>query len=128
MIKENNGIFTLETEHTSYLFGVMETGHLEHFYYGRTIHFRDDAALREKHAFAPGNGIYYDDGHKKFSLEDTGLVMSSYGKWELRDRFIEVVHRVASITYDVLYYSFLITHSKPKYGLLPGSYSQDGKV
>ena len=75
MIKENNGIFTLETEHTSYLFGVMETGHLEHFYYGRTIHFRDDAALREKHAFAPGNGIYYDDGHKNFSLEDTCLEM-----------------------------------------------------
>lgn len=128
MIKENNGIFTLETEHTSYLFGVMETGHLEHFYYGRTIHFRDDAALREKHAFAPGNGIYYDDGHKNFSLEDTCLEMSSYGKGDIREPFIEVVHRDGSITSDFLYDSFLITDTKPEYGLLPGSYSEDGKV
>ena len=38
MISYSNGIFHLETEHTSYLFQVIETGHLEHLYYGRKLH------------------------------------------------------------------------------------------
>ena len=58
MITEKNGVFQLETDKTSYLFEVMDTGHLEHLYYGRKIRFRDTEALREKHPFAPGNGIW----------------------------------------------------------------------
>ena len=41
MITENQGVFSLSTEHTSYLFEIMETGHPEHLYYGRKIHFKD---------------------------------------------------------------------------------------
>ena len=103
MITEKNGIFALETAHTSYLFGVTHTGHLEHLHYGRKIHFRDDGALREKHNFAPGNSIYYDDGHKNFSLEDACLEMSAYGKGDIREPFVEVVHGDGSFTSDFLY-------------------------
>ena len=128
MIKENNGIFALETEHTSYLFGVTDTGHLEHMHYGRRIHFRDDKALREKHAFAPGNGIYYDDTHKNFSLEDACLEMSSYGKGDIREPFVEVVHADGSFTSDFLFDSFSITETKTEFAGMPGSYSEDGRV
>ena len=89
MITEKNGVFALETAQTSYVFGVTETGHLEHLHYGRRIHFRNDAPLREKHAFAPGNTIYYGDGHKGFSLEDACLEMSSFGKGDIRETFVE---------------------------------------
>jgi len=102
MIREKEGIFLLETRHSSYLFEVMETGHLEHLYYGRRIHPGDGAALREKHAFAPGNGIYYDDKHRHFSLEDVCLEMSSYGKGDIREPFIEIVHEDGSFTSDFL--------------------------
>ena len=37
MIKRVNEYFILETEHTTYCFRVMKTGHLEHLYYGRKI-------------------------------------------------------------------------------------------
>lgn len=128
MITEKNGIFALETAHTSYLFGVTHTGHLEHLHYGRKIHFRDDGALREKHNFAPGNSIYYDDGHKNFSLEDACLEMSAYGKGDIREPFVEVVHGDGSFTSDFLYDSFAITDTKPAFAALPGSYSEDGHV
>lgn len=128
MIKENSGIFTLETAHTSYLFGITETGHLEHYYYGRKIHFRDGNALREKHTFAPGNGVCYSDGHKNFSLEDVCLEMSSYGKGDIREPFVEVVHEDGSFTSDFLYDFFVITDTKPEFAALPGSYSEDGQV
>lgn len=128
MIKENKGFFVLETKHTSYLFGVTGTGHLEHLYYGRKIHVKDEIALREKHAFAPGNGIYYDDNNKNFCLEDACLEMSSYGKGDIREPFVEVIHADGSFTSDFLYDSFSITDTKPEFESLPGSYSETGQV
>ena len=37
MITEDQGFFWLTTEHTAYGFQVLETGHLEHLYYGPKI-------------------------------------------------------------------------------------------
>lgn len=128
MIEEKNGIFRLETGNTSYLFEVMETGHLEHLYYGRRIHFRDGAGLREKHPFAPGNAVWYDDGHKNLGLEDMCLEMSSCGKGDIREPFVEVVHADGSFTSDFLYDSYEISECKQESALLPGSYSEDGRV
>lgn len=70
MITNNNQVFTLTTKHTTYAFLVSETGHLEHLYYGRKISVDEYSigALVEKHAFAPGNGNYYNDEHKNTFL------------------------------------------------------------
>lgn len=57
MITVENQLFSLHTRHTSYLFRVMETGHLEHLYYGRKIHPAIDG-LMEQHAFAPAIPIF----------------------------------------------------------------------
>ena len=103
MITEKNGTFCLETGNTSYLFEIMETGHPEHLYYGRKIRFRDTAALREKHPFAGGNTNYYDAAHKNLGLEDVCLEMSAYGKGDIREPFLEVVHADGSFTSDFLY-------------------------
>lgn len=84
MIKVDNQLFSLHTRHTSYLFRVMETGHLEHLYYGRKIHSAIDG-LTEQHAFAPGNTNIYDSRHPEFSLEDVCLEMSSFGKGDIRE-------------------------------------------
>ena len=78
LLKQQNRGYVLSTEHTSYLFGVMETGHLEHLYYGRKINVSGGMdALVEKKAFAPGNTNLYDATHRNFSLEDICLEMSS---------------------------------------------------
>ena len=89
MITVENQLFSLHTRHTSYLFRVMETGHLEHLYYGRKIHPSIDG-LMEQHAFAPGNTNIYDGGHPQFSLEDVCLEMSSLGKGDIREPFVEL--------------------------------------
>lgn len=128
MITEKNGLFVLETKQTSYLFGITDTGHLEHLYYGRKIRVRDGDALREKHSFAPGNGIYYDSDHRNFSLEDACLEMSSYGKGDIREPFVEIVHADGGFSSDFLYDSFAVTDTKPEYASLPGSYREDGKA
>ena len=114
MIGQNNQIFVLQTRNTTYAFRVLSTGQLEHLYYGRKIRIKEPltkesiAVLVEKHAFAPGNSNGYSKNHNRFSLEDMRLEMSSYGKGDIREPFIEIIHGDGSYTSDFLFHSFSI--------------------
>ena len=132
MIQENNQIFVLHTKKTTYAFRVTETGHLEHLYYGRKITVRNTKegvlSLVEKHAFQPGNSNVYTQENMNFSLEDMCLEMSSYGKGDIREPFIEVVHADGSYTSDFVYDSFELTKGKEAFETLPGSYDEANEV
>jgi len=127
-----NKIFLLHTPGTTYAFRVLETGHPEHLYYGRRLHAaKADTSvadvLTEKHAFAPGNTNVYDQEHKTFSLEDMRLEISSYGKGDIREPFIEVVHADGSYTSDFLFEAAEVTKGKESFRTLPGSYDETGE-
>lgn len=146
MIQRKNQSFLLETKNTSYCFRVTQTGHLEHLYYGRKITIPEEKnaeILVEKHAFAPGNtNIYRGMGSDKaytaaqnasekqesgqFSLEDICLEMSSYGKGDIREPFVEVIHADGSYTSDFLFEEARIGKGKEPYRTLPGSYDENG--
>lgn len=69
MIQVWNKTFVFDTKNTTYCFRVLETGQLEHLYYGRTLVIteeEDTASLAEKHAFAPGNTVLYDNEHTQY--------------------------------------------------------------
>ncbi len=128
MIRRFGQCFALATERTTYCFRVMKTGHLEHLYYGRRITVESDAdmeALTEKHAFMPGNTNAYDQENIDFSLEDIRLEMSSYGKGDIREPFIEVIHGDGSATSDFLFEKAEIGTGKEAYRTLPGSYDEN---
>jgi alpha-galactosidase len=130
IIEEQN--FILDTTHTTYAFRVLPTGQLEHLYYGRRLHLKDTVAsldaLTEKHAFAPGNSNVYDQEHKAYSLEDMRLEMSAYGKGDLRDPFVEIVHEDGGRTSDFLFEKAEVRQGKEAFETLPGSYDESGKV
>lgn len=131
MIKRYNNCFVLETKNTTYCFRVIQTGHLEHLYYGRRLTLRDEKnmeALIERHVFLPGNTNAYNDSGSRFSLEDIRLEMSSYGKGDIREPFIEVVHEDGSYTSDFIFDRAEITDTKEEYDTLPGSYDENGEV
>lgn len=130
MIREIQNTFLLETEHTTYCFRVLKMGQLEHLYYGRRIRIDEDCwdALTEKHVFAPGNTNVYDKEHPGVSLEDIRLEMSAYGKGDIREPFVEVIHADGSYTSDFVYEKAEITKGKEAFILLPGSYDESGEV
>ena len=135
MIKADGHIFVLETAHTTYCFRRMETGHLEHLYYGRHLTLPehpaecDVAPLVEKHTFAPGNTNLCEKD-QPFSLEDIRLEMSSYGKGDIREPFVEIVHADGSTTSDFRYESYEITEktAETENGDLPGAYDERGEA
>lgn len=134
MILQNNQIFVLHTAHTTYAFHVLPSGQLEHLYYGRKIKVKEPlteesiAALVEKHSFPPGTSNVYSNEHRNFTLDDIRLEMSSYGKGDMREPFIEVIHADGSYTSDFVYDSFAITVGKEEFETLPGSYDEKNEV
>ena len=105
MIEYIDGAFGLRTADTSYVSAILPTGQLEHLYYGKRIRLNKSAvaALKEKHSFAPGNTVIYDNEHPQYSLEDMKLEMSSQGKGDIREPFIEIEYPDGSRTSDFFY-------------------------
>ena len=131
MIRQLDKVFVLDTKNTTYAFRLMESGHLEHLYYGERIEIRDarDAEpLMEKQAFAPGNSNVYNDKFPNLSLENIRLEMSSYGKSDIREPFVEITHADGSYTSDFIYDSSVIREGKTPLVTLPSSYEDEGTV
>lgn len=131
MIYRDSDNYVLETENATYCFRVMESGHLEHLYYGRKITLPKGEtldAITEKHTFMPGNTNAYNQENSHFSLEDIRLEMSSYGKGDIREPFIEVIHSDGSYTSDFLFEKAEIMKGKEEFATLPGSYDESGEV
>lgn len=129
-LDKNNQAVWLHTRQTSYGFRVLETGQLEHLYYGKRIHSDTGAcmALQEKHVFAPGNSINYDADHLYLNLEDICLEQSSYGKGDLREPFLEITYPDGSVTSDFCFESLEKIEPGEVLNGLPESYGEEGEV
>ena len=126
---DKNPLYILETSHTSYVMKVTDSGHIEHLYYGRKIHLNDEDGLSEQHEFAPGTSVVYSKEQSNFSLEDMRLEMSSYGKGDVREAFLEIVNPDGSMTSDFLFEKY--SESKGRDGGtegLPTSYGEEAEV
>ena len=133
MIKKLKGSlpsFLLETEHTSYIFAVRKSGHLEHLYYGPKVAIsssEDCEVFREKREFELGNSIIYSKEHPTTLLEDMCLEISSPGHGDVREPFIELVMNNGSRSLNFLFDCYEMSHGELDYTTLPTAYSEDGK-
>ena len=95
MVSKFDNVFVLTTLHTTYAFRVMDTGHLEHLYYGRRITLTrssDVECLTEKCAYAPGNTSTYDGEHNSLSMENICLEMPlEWGMWKTSCKYISYI-------------------------------------
>ena len=133
---DTSPLFFLQTAHTTYGMRVMETGHLEHLYYGEriTVDSQDPsscAPLVIQRAFAPGNTCTYDREHPQISMEDVCLEVGTLGKGDIREPFLEVRFADGSVTSDFTFDSYEIITLKEREQCLqdsglPHSYSEVG--
>ena len=125
MITKSDNVFVLSTKNTTYAFAALESGHLEHLYYGRKIESVLPRSLFEKHAFVPGTTNQYSPDFQKASLEDMNLEISSLGKGDIREPFVEILHADGSFTCDFLFQKAEISEGKQEMKTLPGSYGTE---
>ena len=131
MIRRLGNVFVLDTPNTTYAFGIIPSGQMEHLYYGERIILDSEeeaVVLMEKRACPPGNAVCYSLEYTNFTLEDIRLEMSSYGKGDIREPFIEVTHSDGSYTSDFVFSDAVIKHGKTAFETLPGSYEENDLV
>lgn len=133
MIRQIDNAFILETDNCTYAFRVLDTGYLEHLYYGPKITICDGSsvlidALFEKHEFVPGNNNVYDNKRGNFTFNDMRLEFSANGKGDNREPFIEVVHADGTRTSDFFFESAKISDDKKELDTLPSSYDSANKA
>ena len=129
MIRQEGNLFILETKGTTYCFQILPSGHLEHLYYGQKVNMLADASgVSEKHHFNAGNLIGYSKEYPWLGLEDYCLEMSSFGKGDIREPFIEIIYADGSRSSDFLYESASIYKGKKAFNTLPSSYGNEDEV
>jgi len=131
MIRRLGNVFVLDTPNTTYAFGVIPSGQLEHLYYGEKIRIDSEeeaAVLMEKRLCLPGNTVAYSAEHSNMSLEVIRLEVSGSGKGDVREPMIEVTHADGSYTQDFVFEKAEIKEGKEPFATLPGSYEENGEV
>ena len=134
IVKDTRPWFFLQTTHSTYGMRVMETGHLEHLYYGEriTVDTQDSAfcaPLVIQRGFAPGNTCTYDKEHPQISMEDVCLEVGTLGRGDIREPFLEVKFTDGSVTSDFTFDSYEVITLKEREQCLqasglPRSYSE----
>ena len=147
MIYSDGNIFLLQTYNTSYMFRKIKSGHLEHLHYGSSLLSKEAykkalsggglkeaflagrdgiismaEAIAPKHYFGGGNMNAYSDEHSDVFLEMLGLEISSFGKGDIREPFVEVSYADGNTTCDFLFDGFEIRDGKSALSTLPSSY------
>ncbi len=131
MIRRLGNLFVLDTPETTYAFAVLSSGHLEHLYYGKKIdiyHEQDAEVLKEKRVCLAGNAVAYSKEFPALGLEDVCLEMSSAGKGDIREPFIELTYADGSMTSDFLFDKAEIKTGKTQLETLPSSYEEHDEV
>jgi len=148
MIYADGKVFLLQTKNTSYMFRVMETGHLQHLHYGGSLisdkkydRLKDEidwpqadkdeiqkiaTAIAPKHYFGGGNMNSFSDDFRNVSLEMYGLEAPGFGKGDIREPLIEVTYGNGSTTTNFLYYDYEVRKGKRDLNTLPSSYDAAG--
>ena len=106
MIATQDGVFKLDTAHTSYIFRLTPYGHLEHIYYGLWLPQADADALALKHTIGLGSTVEYAPG---YCLDSHLLEYSGIGKGDYRHSPLECVMPDGSFVTDFVYESHEIT-------------------
>ncbi len=153
MIYADGNLFLLQTKNTSYLFRKLESGHLEHVCYGASL-FSDEAFSKAKetgslenavplgkdgllnianttgakHFFGGGNMNVYSDEYPNVFLEMLTLEMSSFGKGDIREPFVELTYADGSKTVDFTFENFEVKKGKAMLETLPSSYEADEQL
>ena len=122
MITENNKVFRLETEKTTYIFTITEHGHPEHVYYGARLGECDIEPLRLKNNITLGSIVEYSAEAPAYSLDTTLLEYSGVGKGDFRHSPIELIMPDGSFVCDFVYENHEITDGSYDAAGLPTAY------
>ncbi len=124
-IEHRDGVFYLQTAHTSYWFALTEHGHLEHIHYGRRLPVQDPTALRWKRTARGGSSVAYTPEDVRYSLDTIPLEYSGIGQGDYRTSPCEIRSSRTGYDVDWRYHSHEIVPGPTPARTLPTAYGTD---
>ena len=122
MIEQNDGVFMLSTQHTSYWLRITPFGHIEHIHFGLKIAAGDPEPLIIKRTATTGGSVVYDQTDPLYCLKDICLEWSGIGRGDYRHSPAELKMPDGSFVCDFLYRSHRIYDGTAPMHTLPGAY------
>lgn len=132
MINFKDNLFHIQTQNTSYAFCISKSGYLRSLHYGERLEEIDPEPLILHTDFGTGNGIV-DRIDSGLSLENTCFEVSTVGKGDIREHFVELVADDGIYVNQFLYESHEIinegyTHETLAYAKANGAKAQILKI
>ncbi len=126
MIAEENELFRLTTNETSYWFRVTAFGHLEHIHYGERLASQDTEGLALKRTALVGSSVVYDPKDPYYCLDNMCLEWSGIGRGDYRQTPAELKMPDGSFCSDFIYKSHRVFAGTAHMQTLPQSYGEEG--
>ncbi|KRK87267.1 alpha-galactosidase [Lentilactobacillus sunkii] len=123
-IEDQNLLFHLQTDHTSYIFHVMENGELGQVYYGKRVHAKpsyDNLTTKEWHNAA---AVWRQD-HKDVQPQVLKQEYASLGKGDFRYPAYQVTQENGSRITEFKYESYKLVDGKQRLAGLPSSFDDN---
>ncbi len=117
---EDFNTFHLKTKNTSYVFKIMETGHLGHLYWGRKLKANNLEYFFRRRCF--GSFCADTDNISGFQLELLHQECSTFGATDLRSPSLEFQYEDGTSATDLRYKSYRVYEGKQKLSGLPAVY------
>ena len=120
---ELNNTFILNSNKTSYILKVLESGHLAHLYWGKKLRTNNlDYVIRQRNW---GSFLANTDNQENFMLETIPQEYPGYGCTDLRSPAVELQFEDGTTATDFRYVTHNIYEGKNKLRDLPSTYVED---
>ena len=128
-IANENKDFHLATRNTSYILGILESGHLANLHYGKRLNFKNSyESLYKAFSLAAGSSTNYSIETGHFCLDSTCLEAPGYGKGDYREPSIEMNFVDGTRICDFLYESYKVYDGENPLEGLPHAFKNNDDV
>jgi len=124
-ISKDERLFHLETENSSYVFRVLENQQLQHLYYGKRIHVKENYGNLASYQ-TRGFEVSYTADEERIQLSMISNEYASYGKGDFRHPGYQVQDVTGSRITELKYQGYTLSTGKKRLEILPSTFDDDG--
>ena len=124
-ISKDEQLFHLETEKSSYIFRVLENQQLQHLYYGKRIHVKENYGNLASYQ-TRGFEVSYTAVEERIQLSMIPNEYASYGKGDFRHPAYQVQDATGSRITELKYQGYTLSTGKKRLEILPSTFDDEG--
>lgn len=124
-ISNDERLFHIETKNSSYVFRVLENQQLQHLYYGKRIHVKENYGNLASYQ-TRGFEVSYTATEERIQLSMIPNEYASYGKGDFRHPAYQVQDATGSRITELKYQGYTLSTGKKRLEILPSTFDDEG--